>query len=388
MKPMRSVIRSEPGSPSITPRTNAIGDTIRAWLAVDYPEDKLQIVVTSDASTDETDEIVRGFEDLGVELLRMNTRCGKTAAENATAQHLRGEVIINTDAAVRVLPDSVKLLVRTFSDATVGVASGRDISVGSRETSANLGERGYVGYEMWVRELETRLGSIVGASGCFYAIRRNLHRIPVPPPLSRDFASALIARDNGYRAVSVGDAVCLVPRASSLRTEFRRKVRTMARGLDTLWYKRYLLNPLKHGGFALKLFSHKLCRWVVPLTLPLGLVGLALLSLESRLAARVLLLLFIAAVTGVLGLLWPETKRRPAVVALMGYGVGANVAALLGWSRALRGDKSAIWEPTRRPTTEAGPKPTDDPTHVSRRDVPDPSVAAEKRDKGTGAVAP
>jgi cellulose synthase/poly-beta-1,6-N-acetylglucosamine synthase-like glycosyltransferase len=330
----------------------AIGDTIEAWLAVDYPRDKLQIVVTSDASTDETDQTVRGFEEAGVELFRLEERGGKTAAENAVAIRLTGDIIINTDASVRVLPDSVKPLIRTFSDPTVGVASGRDISIGSEQTSANVGERGYVGYEMWVRDLETRLGSIVGASGCFYAIRRDLHCIPVPTPLSRDFASALIARENGFRAVSVKEAVCLVPRTSSLRVEFRRKVRTMARGLDTLWYKRQLLSPLRHGGFALKLFSHKLCRWIVPLTLPLGLAGFVLVSLESRVVAAFLLVGLVALATGVIGLLWPEGKRRPFAVALMGYAVGANLAALLGWSRALRRDRSAIWEPTRRPSVE------------------------------------
>jgi hypothetical protein len=120
---------------------DAIGDTIRAWLAVDYPKDKLQIVVTSDASTDETDTIVRSFAEAGVELLRLERRSGKTAAENEAAGRLTGEIIVNTDASVRVRPDSVKSLVRTFADPTVGVASGRDISVGSEETSANAGER-------------------------------------------------------------------------------------------------------------------------------------------------------------------------------------------------------------------------------------------------------
>ncbi len=326
-----------------------IRQTLEAWLAVDYPTDALQIVVISDASTDGTDEIVEEFEGRGVELVRLKQRRGKTAAENAAAPSLRGEIIINTDAAVRVRPNALKPLVRAFLDPTVGVASGRDVSVGTDSTVDNAGEAGYVGYEMWVRHLETRNGGIIGASGCFYAIRSELHRKPIPEHLSRDFASALTARENGFRAVSVDEAVCLVPRTGSLRAEFRRKARTMARGLETLWYKRHLMNPLRYGRFAFMLMSHKMCRWLVPVTLPLAVGGLALLASEY-LAARVLLLAALAGTAlGILGLLWPDGKRRPPVLALMAYGVGANLAALLGWLRAVRRRKDAVWEPTRRP---------------------------------------
>src|SRR5690606_39198192 len=123
-------------------------------------------------------------------------------------------------------------------------------SVGDLSAEGNQGESGYVGYEMRVRALETRLGSIVGASGSFFAMRREIHEPDFPEQLSRDFASALMAVERGFRAVSVEEAICLVPRTRSLRTEFRRKARTMARGLETLWYKRHLMNPLKHGAFA------------------------------------------------------------------------------------------------------------------------------------------
>src|SRR5207245_7201651 len=101
----------------------------------------------------------------------------------------------------------------------------------------------YVGYELWVRDLETSLSGIVGASGWLCAIRRDLHMHTRPDGLSRDFGSALVAREHGYRAVSVPAAVCYVPRSNSLRREYRRKVRTMARGLRTLWHKRSLLSP-------------------------------------------------------------------------------------------------------------------------------------------------
>lgn len=332
-----------------------IRDTVESLLRIEYPADKRQILIVSDASTDGTDEIVREYASLGVELLRMPERVGKTAAENAARPHLTGEIVINTDASIRIDPPAVKALVREFSDPRVGVASGCDISTGRVNDRANTTESGYVGYEMWVRSLETRVGGIVGASGCFYAIRAELHGKPLPPGLSRDFASAMIAHEHGFRAVSVNQAVCLVPRTSSLHAEFRRKVRTMVRGMQTLFFKRRLLDPLSHGRFAFMLFSHKVCRWLVPLTLGLGLLGLAVLSFRSVTAG-----LLVASALGVLllagiGWRWPEHRPMPAVLAVPAFAVAANVAALVALVRSARGRADQLWEPTRRDAATAPP---------------------------------
>jgi cellulose synthase/poly-beta-1,6-N-acetylglucosamine synthase-like glycosyltransferase len=327
----------------------SIGPTLEALLALDYPADRRQILVISDASIDRTDEIVQGFAGRGVELLRLPVRSGKTAAENAAASRLRGEIVINTDATIRIPPHALKPLVRVFQDPTIGVASGRDVSVGRVELEANRGESGYVGYEMWLRSLETRVGSIVGASGCFYAIRRSLVNSTFPAALSRDFASPLRAREFGYRTVSVDEAVCFVPRTTSLRAEFRRKIRTMARGLETLWYTRSLMNPRRYGVFAWMLVSHKLCRWLVHLALPLALVGLALLAPESVVAQVLLIVASLVAVAGTFALAASETRRLPLPLAIAGFLVAVNVAALAAWWKAAKGERNPIWEPTRRP---------------------------------------
>src|SRR2546428_412887 len=258
-----------------------IAGTLARILELDYPAERRQILVVSDASSDGTDAIVSGLADRGVELLRLPERCGKTAAENAARAHLRRAIIVNTDASVRIAPQALKPLVAAFADPTVGVASGRDVSVARVGAEANAGESAYVGYEMWVRHLETRVAGIVGASGCLYAIRAELHRQFVPEDLSRDFGAALLARRRGFRAVSVPQALCCVPRSASLRQEYRRKVRTMARGLRTLWALRALLNPLRYGVFAWMLCSHKLCRWLVPWATLLAVGAVGVLAADS-----------------------------------------------------------------------------------------------------------
>jgi hypothetical protein len=327
---------------------DVIARTLEGVLALDYPADRRQIVVVSDGSTDQTDDIVSSFADRGVELVRLPRRQGKTAAENAARLHLTGEIVVNTDASVGLHPAAVKHLVAAFDDPSVGVASACDVSVTRLGDQSNVGEEAYVGYEMWVRDLETAVDGIVGASGCLYAILADLHMLPVPDALSRDFSAALTARRHGRRAVSVREALCFVPRGVSLGQEYRRKVRTVTRGLATLWHNRTLLNPIRFGGFAWMLFSHKVCRWLVPWALGAMLAALAVLAVTAGWARA---LLAGAAVLGVLaatGWWWRDRERMPRLLALPAYFAAGNIAVLHAWMRVLAGRAAPVWEPTRR----------------------------------------
>lgn len=329
---------------------STIGVTLEGLLKLDYPRERLQFLVLSDASTDGTDAVVEGFASRGVELLRALERTGKTAAENAAVAFARGEIVVNVDATVVVPPGSLKHLVMAFQDPTVGVASGRDISSGGGVPEGARGESRYVSYEMWLRDLETKVASIVGASGCFYAIRRVIHDRPLPRGLSWDFASPLVARQKGYRSVSVPEAVCIVPRTPRIQTELRRKVRTMARGLSTLFYLRAMMNPFRYGGFALMLISHKLLRWLPYLLAPLSVVALGFLATQSTIAAGVLGMIGSIALLGVVGLRNSRWARLTPV-GIAGSIVAVFVAGFLAWRDALRGAQVATWEPTPRGAT-------------------------------------
>jgi cellulose synthase/poly-beta-1,6-N-acetylglucosamine synthase-like glycosyltransferase len=356
----RRPIRAEPGewpmisiSIPVYNEAHQIRDLLESILALDYPPERRQIVVISDASTDGTDDIVREYASRGVELLRQPERRGKTAAENAAHPVLRGEIVVNTDASIRIDPDALKPLIAAFADPTVGVASGRDVSVTRAERDSNGGEGGYVGYEMWLRGLETRVEGIVGASGCFYAIRSHLHRQPLPEGYSRDFASALIAREHGYRAVSVDEAVCYVPRTPSLRREYRRKVRTFSRGMQTLAHKRHLLNPFRYGLFAWMLFSHKVCRWLVPWGAVAALGGVVLLAFATPWGWAPLAAAAVGGALAWMGWSRPEGSDVPRILAIPAFIAAGNIAVLKATINALRGSNDAIWEPTRRETAAA-----------------------------------
>lgn len=330
-----------------------IAEVLDRILASDYPRDRMQVLVISDASSDRTDTIVSNYSSRGVDLVRLDRRRGKTAAENASRCYARGKIIVNTDASVRIHPQAIRQLVVQFADPTVGVASGRDVSISRASQEHTEGESGYVGYEMGVRTLETAVSGIVGASGCLFANRAHLHQQLVPEALSRDFAAPLIAREKGYRAVTVNEALCYVPRTASLRREYKRKLRTMTRGMETLFFKRHLLNPLRYGLFAWMLFSHKLCRWVAPWGVVASLIGLALLAGSEPWAAWLLALAGLGVVAAIVGWHWPADKKMPRLLATPTFAFFANFAALHATVKALSGELNPVWEPTRRET--AGP---------------------------------
>jgi cellulose synthase/poly-beta-1,6-N-acetylglucosamine synthase-like glycosyltransferase len=330
-----------------------VRQTLDNLLRLDYPPDRRQILVVSDASTDRTDAIVREYAGRGVELLRLPRRGGKTAAENAALPLLRGDIIVTTDASARPERRALKALIASFADPTVGVASGHYVSVARVDGHANHGESWYVGYDMWVRQLETRVSGIPGAAGCFHAVRAPIHLHVLPEDISRDFAAALLAREQGLRTVSVESAVCTVPRVQSLRKEYRRKVRTIVRGWHTLHFKRALLNPFRHGLFAWILASHKVCRWLIPHVALPALVALVCLSQTFWWARWGAGLAATAGLCAALAWWWPEQRRLPKVVALPAYLVVGNVAALSASVRAIKGERTPVWEPTRREVVRA-----------------------------------
>jgi cellulose synthase/poly-beta-1,6-N-acetylglucosamine synthase-like glycosyltransferase len=325
--------------------------TVEHALAADYPAEALDVLIVSDASSDGTDALVEQYGDPRVRLLRMPERRGKAAGENASSAHLRGDIVVSIDASILIPPQSLKPLVRALLDPEVGLSSGRDISVGDESREGNRAESSYVGLEMQLRALETRVHSIVGASGCFYAARRHLHQVQLPEELARDFAAASVARAHGYRAVSVDAATCFVPRTPTLKAELRRKSRTMSRGLGTLLFLRHMMNPVAYGSYAWMMASHKLMRWMLFPSLLGWLIGPLLL-----LGTAPWTLLFAIGMLAGLGvarlvMAWPDDRRLPRVIALPGYLFISIVAGWIAWFNLLRNKKSAMWEPTQRPVT-------------------------------------
>lgn len=325
-------------------------NTLAHALATDYPADRLHVLVVSDCSNDGTDDLVLSYGDPRVRLLRMPERGGKPAGENAAGPHLRGDIVVSIDASILIPRTSLKPLVRALLDPQVGLASGRDVSVGDEGREANHAESRYVGMEMTLRSWETRVYGIVGASGCFYANRKDLQMVQLPPHLARDFAAASVARAHGYRAVSVDEATCLVPRTPTLKGELRRKSRTMGRGLATLLYLKAMMNPFRYGSFAFMMVSHKLVRWLLFPSFLGWLFGPVFLARTAPAVMLLTLGMLLGLVLSRLVIHWPADRRVPRLIAIPGYVFISMVAGWRAWLHLLRNEKAAVWEPTSRPS--------------------------------------
>jgi cellulose synthase/poly-beta-1,6-N-acetylglucosamine synthase-like glycosyltransferase len=244
-----------------------IGAKLENCRALDYPPDRLEVIVVSDASDDGTDEIVAASGP-PVRLLRMESRGGKTVGLNAALRVATGEIIVFSDANAMYQRDALRMLVRNFADPRVGAVTGESRYEIGADDSSTESEDTYWSYEIWIKTLESSLGSVVGGDGAIYAIRRSLYRDLAPGDLS-DFVNPLQIVDQGYRNVYEPAAVSWEGGAEGYGAEFRRKVRIVNRAWRATFKMRALLNPFRHGFFAFQFLSHKVLRWLAPWLLAL-----------------------------------------------------------------------------------------------------------------------
>src|SRR3989442_14701998 len=224
-------------------------------FALDYPPERLEVMVVSDGSTDATEEIVRtGFAGR-VRLLAL-PRQGKTLAQNQAVAVARGEVVVFSDATTVYQPASLRALVANFPDPEAGCVTGTTIYGTERAAAVGEGRAAYWNYERFVRSQESRFCSVLGASGCVYALRRRLYT-PLTADVISDVAQAIAAVAQGYRAVVEDEAVVHEPAESyTIREEAERRARVIPRGLRLkfrlrrffLRHPRFLLHGLSHRG--------------------------------------------------------------------------------------------------------------------------------------------
>ena len=313
-------------------------------LSLEYPSHKLQVIVTSDHSTDLTDRIVLEYGPRGVELLAVTERKGKEYAQRQAIMRSKGEILVFTDASILLDKYAVESIVSNFHDLSVGCVSCEDRLL-TREIGANS-ETLYTRYEMWIRRLESQVGSVVGLSGFFFAARRELCQL-WPDHLASDFFLPVNVVKNGYRAVSDPKTVGYYQTLPSIRQEFARKKRTILRGITVLSETREILNPFQYGFFAIQIFSHKLVKWLVPVFLVQLFVASLLLVGDSQFYGLVAVCQIMFYVIALLGLIIHQLNRW-IPFRLASFFVMSNFSILVAWMKYLRGERIIFWEPSRR----------------------------------------
>ena len=327
-----------------------IEPTLQNKLALDYPADRLEILVISDESDDGTDDIVRRVAaetKVPVRLFRQTPRQGKTAGLNTLVPHATGEILLFSDANSQWAPDAVRHLVSNFRDPDIGYVTGKMVYVNEDGSMVGDGCSAYMKYENWLREQETLTGSIVGVDGGIDAMRKTLYQ-PLRPDQLPDFVQPLKVVEQGYRVVFEPRALLKEPVLNDSGSEFSMRVRVSLRALWALKDMAALMNPFRYGFFAVQLISHKLLRYLA--FIPLATFTLATLLLMPRGGIYPLAFLGLVALYG---LAWigrkneSEGRNLGPLYSVPYYFLLLNAASLRAVMAFLRGEKRVVWKPRK-----------------------------------------
>jgi cellulose synthase/poly-beta-1,6-N-acetylglucosamine synthase-like glycosyltransferase len=370
---VRALIRPRPhASADITPSVSmviaahneaaGIGAKLDNVLSLDYPPDRLEVVIASDGSDDGTDEIVQQYVDRGVRLLSLPRR-GKAPALNAAVEAARGEIVVFSDANSVYAADAIVALVRPFADPLVGGVAGdqRYVADGAGDAIA-AGEQRYWNVDRMLKTAESRAGNVISATGAIYAVRRSLFH-PVPDGVTDDFFTSTGVIAQGYRLVFAPEAVAFEPVARTAELEFGRKVRVITRGLRGVLLRRELLYPSSHGFYSVQLLGHKLLRRLMVFPLAVAAATSPLLWRHGRIYRVATVVQTGVYGLGAAGILLARRPlgRRKALL-LPAFFCFVNAAALKATWNVVRGRRIDRWEPRRElgqpPADAAGVAPT------------------------------
>lgn len=315
-------------------------------LNVDYPKELVDIIVASDASSDATDRLVRDCGSHSVQLLRIEGRKGKTACQNEAVAIARGEIVVFTDATTQLDPHALRGLVRRFCTADVGCVAGRLMYVSRTQSVTGRGGEAYWDYEIKLRAAESALGSLIGVSGCLYAVRRTAYRA-INPSLISDFVISMKMREQSLRTVLAVDAICYEETLNRGTQELSMRVRVAIRSINALICERRFLNPWRYGMFAWQLWSHKLLRYASPFLWLIALGTNIALAAKHPLYAVLLACQVVVILAGIMGFAVQSRLASLGVLSRPYYFLLTNIASLLAALSYAKGERMVTWKPVR-----------------------------------------
>ena len=325
---------------------NVIAQKIENTLGLSYPPEKMEIIVCSDGSTDNTDAIVKKYADRGIILHRVEGRKGKTEAQNQTVNITSGDIIIFSDANAFYYRNAIEKIVRNFNDESVGGVCGQLRYVRNTNSPKNT-ESAYWSFEKFLKETESKIGSVLGANGSIYAIRKDLY-IPLKSDLISDFVEPLKIIEQGFRVIYEKEAISeeKIESIDNGLKAFKRKVRINNRAIRGMFHTLELLNIKQYGLISISLFSHKILRYLMPfILLFIFIFNFTLLgSIEWRLIFAVQILFYSFSF---IGSIYEKNEKNNVLFSYPWYFFWTHVAILFAWYEFVRGKKRVVWETQR-----------------------------------------
>jgi cellulose synthase/poly-beta-1,6-N-acetylglucosamine synthase-like glycosyltransferase len=330
-----------------------IGAKLGNSLELEYPAEKLRIMVVSDCSTDHTDDLVRSLAGDRVTLVRSQQRLGKTAGLNLALELITSDIVVFSDANAMYDSRAIQRLVRHFADDAVGYVVGHARYGEAAPTAAGTSESSYWNLEVLLKQWESAFSSVVGGDGAIYAIRRHLYE-PLQQSDINDFVNPLQIVAKGYRGVFDPQAWCLEMPANAFGKEYSRKVRIVNRSFNGLLRVPQVCNPLRFARFSWQLLSHKLLRWFSPYLVALHLLVATMVGLYSPrdLPSMVCSMLYgTVAALAFIGWCLDHRGGSRAFYYLPYYFVLMNIASATGILLRLKGTVICTWETVREQGT-------------------------------------
>jgi len=315
-----------------------IGSKIESLFQLDYPKERLEILIGSDGSTDKTAEIVSKYKNKGIKLFTRSERAGKPSMLNVLASKAKGEILLFTDSRQRLDKASLKELIKNFNDKDVGSVSAELLFEDDNNKAGN-GIGFYWRYEKFIRSCESSIGSMLGATGAMYAIRRKLFSKLPNNLILDDVYIPLKIVQKGYRAIFEPKAKIYDDVAKDAKEEFLRKTRTHSGNFQIFNYLKSLFNPFK-SPVAWQFFSHKLLRFAGPYLL-ITLFASNLFLLHSHFYIIFFILQVTFYVLALLGLIFKHANRIfdiPYMFCVM------NSAAVVGLYMFLKNKHGVLWK--------------------------------------------
>ncbi len=305
---------------------------------LDYPDNKLQVVIVSDGSSDQTNAILSAVDDPRFEIVIRAERGGKCAALALAVERARNHIFVLSDSSTMFAPDALRKLVRHFANPAMGAVCGALSFHGNAESGQTEGL--YWKYETALRMMEARLGATLTPSGAIYAVRADAYVPPTPDTLVDDILTLMNVRRAGFEVHYDPEAKAVDFPASSVAGEFRRRVRISTGSFRAL---PALLRIPKTGFTAFAFFSHKLLRWILPVLFILVFVS-NLFLVKQPIYAAMLLAQIVILLWAAIGFVFRESLSRVRFTLVGYFLVAMHLAFLIGMLRSFSGRKETAWQ--------------------------------------------